>query len=420
MSKKFDMTRICFLVGCFLYAVVNCQAQAACGAARCVSYNGDALESVDPDSSEFDGFEELQNIFDESDIDQSCGASCVDPYTCENYEACFANRDADTCGSCIDAVIEYLNSTDATDECGQYSGCLSWNEIRNVKIMFAIYAQKFPNFEDPCCVEEDDDEDDDGEGDLCFSSVATTDVENKGKTLVKDIKVGDRVLTRGNQYKPVYTVDHMDPNKWATFLQIYSTANAESPLELTESHMVFVHGKASPIPASAIKVGDALQTANSDSPSIVTKISSVERKGIWNPITADGTIWVDGIVASNYNVLFRANDDGDVEVAGAKVMSHHDFLHLLMTPYRAVCLGLSLSFCETKHEFNGYSQLGNHILQFFHQQSGAAQDTIIFVFVLIAFVFQLLSLAMNPLVAIGLFLGSGSYYFFAKKNKLHA
>lgn len=387
------LMRISLILGCMFNVVVEGQ---GCGRPRCVRFTYDVTEGSEPAEPTFDN------------VDSTCGEQCDTPFECDNLQQCIQDQTVEACSSCIDAAIEVANSTaSGNNECGDPETNEDGVPVAGSTCLSAFLATAFMRGK-TCCNAPDNP--------LCFSSMATADVENKGKTLVKDIQVGNKVLTQGNQYKTVYTVDHMDPDKQVKFVQIYSTANAESPLEVTENHMVFVHGKASPVPASAIKVGDALQTANSDSPSIVTKISSVERKGIWNPITEDGTIAVDGIVASSYNVAFRANDEAEVEVSGVKVMSHHDLVHLLMTPYRAVCLGFSLSFCETKDEFNGYSQLGNDVLKFGQKQSEAVQDFMIFVLLQLAFLCKLLSLAMNPVVATGLILGSGAYYFFAKKN----
>jgi hypothetical protein len=246
----------------------------------------------------------------------------------------------------------------------------------------------------------------------CFSSVSTVEVENKGTTLIKDIKVGEKVLTGSNEYKPVYTVDHQNPRKPTNFVQIHSTGN-DSPLEMTASHLIYIHGQQDPIPASAVEVGHELQTVNGF-PSIVTKISTIKRIGLWNPITTDGTIVVDGVVASTYNVPFKHNNNEGayVEVGGLNLVSHHNFLHLLMAPYRAMCLGLSVSFCETKNEYNVYSWIGMSIMKFYYQQKDVVQDMM--VFGLLA-VFKLLELAMNPLVGVAVL--PGIYYFLMSKIK---
>merc|ERR1712154_102343 len=114
---------------------------------------------------------------------------------------------------------------------------------------------------------------------------------------------------------------------------------------------------------------------------------------------------------------FRHNDEADFVLAGFKVMSHHDFFHLLMTPYRAICLGLSPSFfCEAKHEYNGYNQAGLYILQFFEKQGMVIQELTIFVFLQIVIFWKLISLATDPLIFTGLLFGAGTYCY-TKRNK---
>jgi hypothetical protein len=384
LFRNIDLMRICLVAGCFLSAV-----EGQCLQSRCVAYTIEEQTAT---------------------LSTECsGDSCSDAFTCPGLDACITEQSLDACEECINAVEDF--GANATDSCGDGRICLSFSSqavlsvIQSAAGSVDITASDI----DPCCQLPDI-------GD-CFSSMATADVENKGKALVKDIEIGDKVLTKDGEYKPVYTMDHKNSKKLTKFVQIYSTANAESPLEMTNNHMVFIHGRESPIPASAVKVGDALQTVNVDSPSMVTKISSIERKGIWNPITADSTIVVDGIVASTHSVPFRANDEADVEVAGMKVMSHHDFIHLLSTPHRAMCLGWSFSFCETNNnEFNAFSHLGNQILKVFYNQSEVVQDFMIFVALQIAYVFKLLSLVLNPIFVLGLALGTGTYIVCTKKN----
>merc|ERR1712137_1078260 len=182
--------------------------------------------------------------------------------------------------------------------------------------------------------------------------------------------------------------------------------------------MVFIDGKKNPIPAFAVKVGDSMQTGDGAS-STVTKISSITREGLWNPITTDGTIVVDGIVTSTYSSVFENDDSNDkansfeVVVGGFNLLSHHEFLHLLIAPYRAMCLGLSLSFCESKHEFNTYSSIGNFILKIYHAQDKAVQDIMVIGFVTL---FKLFHLIMHPVAIIVGILGI-YYSIFNGKNK---
>lgn len=384
MSKKINLIRICLTACCFLNI-----AEAQCNVNRCVSVRVPTTNSS-------------------VEIISECGQECATAIeVCPQLEDCVLNEDTAACEACASSTLDQImeDGESLASECGGGS-----YDDDTGDFLGAICLQTVPAsaLEVNLCCSNNDIIDEILD---CFSATATADVEKKGKTLVKDIQVGDKVLTVENEYKTVYTVDHKDPSKKATFVQIHSTANAESPLEITERHMVFLHGEEKPIPASAVKVGDALQTVNSDSPSFVTKISFVERLGVWNPITVDGTVVVDGIVTSTYSMGFRANDEANVELAGSKVMSHHDFYHLLMTPYRAMCLGLSLSLCETNSKFNGYSQFGIYLSHIFEKQGAVVQDFIIFVGLQTLFAFKLFSLAMNPLAVTGVVLGAGTYFY---------
>ena len=42
----------------------------------------------------------------------------------------------------------------------------------------------------------------------CFSEVSTVQVQNKGPVAMKDLQVGDYVLTANNEYQPVYAFGH--------------------------------------------------------------------------------------------------------------------------------------------------------------------------------------------------------------------
>ena len=130
-----------------------------------------------------------------------------------------------------------------------------------------------------CAACEDDGGDDDGL-DLCFSEVATVQVLQADRTEVtvamKDLKIGDRILTGMNQYQTVYAFAHHKPTKAARFYQIHSE-HADRPLEVTADHLVFLGDKKHPVAAANIKVGDILRSSMGHSQ--VTKISWINRHG---------------------------------------------------------------------------------------------------------------------------------------------
>merc|ERR1712032_1811023 len=71
-----------------------------------------------------------------------------------------------------------------------------------------------------------------------------------------------------------------------------------TPLEVSPAHMVFVANQPDPVPAQNIQIGTIINSING--PRLVTNITTIKRKGLYNPITTDGTIVVDGILASAY------------------------------------------------------------------------------------------------------------------------
>jgi Hint module len=166
---------------------------------------------------------------------------------------------------------------------------------------------------------------------------------------MKEIQVGDRVLTASSQYVPVYAFAHLETTKKAEFLQIYTSKFSKTPLEVSASHMVFLEGKRNPVRADSIRVGDVLATTEAGA--TVEKISTVTRNGLYAPLTADGTLVVDGIKASNY-ISLQDNAAEYVQLQhGFTALSQHDGIHLSFAPYRMICMkGLAHKFCHSYGE----------------------------------------------------------------------
>lgn len=188
---------------------------------------------------------------------------------------------------------------------------------------------------------------------VCFSEKATVQALGKGVIPMTELEVGDKVLTGKEQdrYEPVYGFGHINPDKSAEFLKIFTSSNAAAPLEMTGNHMLFVRGKEHPVRADSIKVGDNLRADHGTFTS-VTKIQTVTRKGVYAPLTPSGSIVVNGIVASSYVSM----QDHAVEYAefsnGVKIpfLTQEMGCHMSMSPMRMLCMGVSSSFCEVHDE----------------------------------------------------------------------
>jgi len=210
----------------------------------------------------------------------------------------------------------------------------------------------------------------------CFSGLATAIVKGKGILTMKDVEVGDLVLTGEGTYETVYSIDHRHTTKITTFLQIFLSPSIakfetektnrlrDSPLEITTKHMVFVEGNSNPVPANTLKVGDQIQTVTG--PGIIVHIKSITRRGLYNPLTSDGTIVVNGgIVASTYSA-FASNNEWMINIDTDRfpgwyqtggMMSHQHFLNSVLKPYEYLCTQFSLELCKTENERVAISEL---------------------------------------------------------------
>jgi hypothetical protein len=102
---------------------------------------------------------------------------------------------------------------------------------------------------------------------FCFSGESTLQVKsNKGTTLMKDIKIGDEVLTATGKYERIYSFGHRHESIEAEFLQLIP-----SGLEISGDHMLMVDGHFTP--ASSVQVGDELESSNGE----IIKVDAVRR-----------------------------------------------------------------------------------------------------------------------------------------------
>jgi len=196
---------------------------------------------------------------------------------------------------------------------------------------------------------------------FCFSSHTTAKVKGKGDLQMDMIEVGDEVITRSGSYKKVFAIDHQHETKLTEFVQVYCEGKGK-PLELTANHMIFKTGEINPVPAGTLKVGDRVETYDGDYP--VIDILTIVRKGLFSPLTTDGTIVASGIVASTYSSL--AVDTKWIEVYDVKLMSFQNFFASLIQPYKLVCTTLSMKLCKTDKEKLMISDLAFKIFDMLH------------------------------------------------------
>merc|ERR1719238_307381 len=169
---------------------------------------------------------------------------------------------------------------------------------------------------------------------LCFPETATVEVLNRGVVPMKDLRAGDYVVT-GNTKKPyqlMYEFGHLETGKSFDYYQIHTEGKLR-PLEISGEHLLYASNKGGPVRADSIRVGDVLH-AKHNTLVTVTNIEKVVSKGLYAPLTMDGTIVVDGIVASSY-VDIHPKSHEFVEVGGIVLpFSQADAIHLGMSPLR--------------------------------------------------------------------------------------
>ncbi len=149
----------------------------------------------------------------------------------------------------------------------------------------------------------------------CFPGSGAATLADGRRKHIKDLKVGDRVLTadeEGNVLSSdfIMFIDH-DPTTTRQFIVI-ETSEPFTKLILTAAHLVFV-GNASAssgttaIFASNVKPGDTVLVSEGTSKSLkrvtVKRIYTEEHEGSYAPVTAHGTIIVDRVLASCYAVI---------------------------------------------------------------------------------------------------------------------
>ena len=206
----------------------------------------------------------------------------------------------------------------------------------------------------------------------CFSGENSVMILDNDATTVKmkDLKVGDLVFTAAGRYEKVYAFGHYHRELETTFLQLHTHSNL-MPLEVTPEHMVYLAWEQHPVSAASVRVGDYLKLVQAQSISninsssvpsqvassgVVTKITTVQRTGIYAPLTADSsTLVVNGVAASNFINAQPKNPTGylalnsrqypetgsDITVNHEHIyllpLSHHDGMHYAMRPFRWWC-----------------------------------------------------------------------------------
>ena len=228
-------------------------------------------------------------------------------------------------------------------------------------------------------------------GIACFTADTTVTVAGKGPVRMRDLQVGDSVLTASpnqnqnlNQYQPVYAFGHYLPDKWFQFVQLQlqlqgqgqhdNKNNKVSVLEMTGNHLVFTKDSKHPIRADSLKVGDVIQTSNGQTATVM-RTRTVRKQGLYAPMTPDGTLVVnDNLQVSSY-IAFGKHPKYHYHNL-LVFFSHHDYAHMGLAPFRLGCQWFNNNnnnnrFCSHQYNEDGipfYPELAIRVNLWLQQQ----------------------------------------------------
>lgn len=177
----------------------------------------------------------------------------------------------------------------------------------------------------------------------CFTgdSVVTTDAGAKKR--MRDVRVGDSLLalSADGLLRPSRVLLFLDRSETARAAYVTLVTDAGRSITATPTHLVLRWEKpersrirhANPVYAKRVRVNDTLLTVVGDGGAggrlrlrteRVVRVTRDERTGLYAPLTADGTVVVNDVVASCYAVL-----------------DSHRLAHLAFLPVRALAAARS-------------------------------------------------------------------------------
>jgi hypothetical protein len=174
--------------------------------------------------------------------------------------------------------------------------------------------------------------------DNCFSGSNSVEVKNKGLIFMHQLQIGDYVKTGidDQTYSRVYSFAHLDRQAVVAYLQIYVEA-AHKPIEMSNQHLLYM-GDGTLVPAETVHTGDKLLYQGEQRS--VVRIQTIQRRGLYHPITESGDIIVSGVRASTYASVLGMDSKVEAFVT-----------HSVLSPLRLACR-LNFAICE-KEEYTG-------------------------------------------------------------------
>lgn len=179
----------------------------------------------------------------------------------------------------------------------------------------------------------------------CFPGSSTVALQDGTKKAVKDLRPGDRVLAADGSGNMIYTDFIMFIDRDSATRRVFHVIETESgqKISLTAAHLLFV-GRSnltqkepamSAIFASQVRPGQKVFVSHAErsglEPVTVKRIYTQEHEGSFAPVTVQGTVVVDQVLASCYAVI-----------------EDHDLAHWALAPVRVAHWLSSLLFSSPR------------------------------------------------------------------------
>ncbi|XP_030253392.1 sonic hedgehog protein [Sparus aurata] len=149
----------------------------------------------------------------------------------------------------------------------------------------------------------------------CFPGSSTVTLQDGTNKAVKDLRTGDRVLAADNDGNPIYTdfIMFIDQDSATKRLFYVIETDSGQKITLTAAHLLFVghnstdEERMSAIFASQVRRGQKVFVFDAErsrlEPVTVKRIYTQEQVGSFAPVTVQGTVVVDQVLASCYAVI---------------------------------------------------------------------------------------------------------------------
>lgn len=144
------------------------------------------------------------------------------------------------------------------------------------------------------------DENPNDDGSVCFPSDATVNLENGKELPISELGVGDKVLVDGNKFSEVFLFTHHTKDIRSRFVRLILSSGKS--ITLSPGHYIPASGRIKT--ASSVRIGDKITLGDGRSDRVVST-TMITATGLHNPQTLDGTIVVNGIVASTFTKHVR-------------------------------------------------------------------------------------------------------------------